>query len=145
MIKNVRFTKSKIALAIAAQMVFSGNVAGAPASGEIVGGIGGIEQKGTETTIIQSSDRLAIDWKSFDVGKNERVEFVQPGQSAVALNRILGNKGTEILGRIDANGHIILVNPRGVVFGESATINVGGLIASGLQINPDDFMNRDLV
>jgi filamentous hemagglutinin family protein len=145
MIKNVRFTKSKIALAIAAQMVFSGNVAGAPASGEIVGGIGGIEQKGTETTIIQSSDRLAIDWKSFDVGKNERVEFVQPGQSAVALNRILGNKGTEILGRIDANGHIILVNPRGVVFGESATINVGGLIASGLQINPDDFMNGDLV
>jgi filamentous haemagglutinin family N-terminal domain len=143
--KNVRFSKTKLALAIAAHMLASSGVLAAPSGGEVVGGAGSIEQQGSDTTIIQESNRLAIDWQAFDISANERVEFVQPGQSAVALNRILGNKGSEILGRIDANGHVILVNPRGVVFGESATVNVGGLIASGLQINPDDFMNGDLV
>lgn len=124
--------------------MLASNALAAPTGGEIVGGVGILEQDGSETTIIQESNRLAIDWQAFDIGANERVEFVQPGQSAVVLNRILGNKGSEILGRIDANGHVILVNTRGIVFGESATINAGGLIASGLQINPDDFMNGDL-
>jgi filamentous hemagglutinin family protein len=143
--KQMFFSKSKLTLAIAAQMLIITPAWTAPTGGEIVGGTGSIEQKGTETTIVQKTDRLAIDWQSFDVGKNERVEFVQPGQSAVALNRILSNNGSEILGQIDANGHVILVNPHGVVFGEGAVVNAGGLIASGLQINPDDFMNGDLV
>lgn len=143
--KPMFYSKSKLTLAIAAQMLVITPAWTAPTGGEIVGGTGSIEQQGTETTIVQNTDRLAIDWQGFDVGKNERVKFVQPGQSAVALNRILSNNGSEILGQIDANGHVILVNPHGVVFGEGAVVNAGGLIASGLQINPDDFMNGDLV
>ncbi len=143
--KNTRFSKSRLAFAIAAQMLTYGNALAGPSGGEVVGGVGSIEQQGTETTITQASDKMAIDWQSFDVAKDERVTFVQPGQSAVALNRILSNNGSEILGQIDANGHVILVNPHGVVFGEGAVVNAGGLIASGLQINPDDFMNGDLV
>lgn len=126
-------------------MLIWGDALAAPIGGEIVGGSGSVTQQGAETTIVQSSDRLAIDWQAFDLGENERVEFIQPGKSAVALNRILSDKGSEILGRIDANGHVILVNPNGVVFGQGAVVNAGGLIASGLQINPDDFMNGDLI
>lgn len=143
--KNTRFSKSRLAFAIAAQMLTCSNALAGPSGAEVVGGVGNIEQQGSETTITQTSDKMAIDWQSFDVGKDERVTFVQPGQSAVALNRILSNNGSEILGQIDANGHVILVNPHGVVFGEGAVVNAGGLIASGLQINPDDFMNGDLV
>lgn len=143
--KNTRFSKSRLAFAIAAHMFAAGNAVAGPSGGEVVGGVGSINQQGSETTITQTTDRMAIDWQSFDVGKDERVTFIQPGQSAVALNRILSNNGSEILGQIDANGHVILVNPHGVVFGEGAVVNAGGLIASGLQINPDDFMNGDLV
>src|SRR5690606_13910065 len=57
--------------------------------------------------------------------------------------RVLSHTGSEIHGRIDANGHVILVNPNGVIFGRSSQINVGGLIASGLQIDPKDFMNGE--
>lgn len=41
-------------------------------------------------TINQASNRLAIDWQSFSVGAGNTVNFVQPGASAVALNRVLG-------------------------------------------------------
>jgi len=86
---------------------------------------------------------MAIDWRSFDVAANERVEFIQPSSSAVALNRVIGNRGSEILGRIDANGQVMLVNGNGIVFGKDSVINVGGMIASGLNIDPDSFINGD--
>jgi len=67
--------------------------------------------------------------------------FIQPNLSSISLNRILSQSGSTIAGRIDANGQIILVNPNGVFFTSTSVINVGGIIASGLDIQPNDFMN----
>src|SRR5690606_18643415 len=86
---------------------------------------------------------MAIDWKSCNVGAEERVEFRQPDVSLIALNRVLSHSGSEIHGQIESNGQVILVNPNGVFFGENSRINVGGMIASGLQINSDDFLNGE--
>jgi len=137
--------RRKLCLAIAAQMMLSAGVKAAPIGGTIVGGDGSIDHAGLNTTIIQNSDRLAVDWESFNIAAEERVQFIQPDSSSVALNRILGNDASQIFGRLDANGHVILMNPNGVLFGENATVNVGGLVASGLSINADDFMNGDFV
>lgn len=137
--------RRKLCLAIAAQMLLSAGVKAAPAGGAIVGGDGTIDQAGLNTTVIQNSDRLAIDWESFNIAADERVQFIQPDASSIALNRILGNEASQIFGRLDANGHVILMNPNGVLFGENASINVGGLVASGLAINSTDFMNGEFV
>ncbi len=115
-----------------------------PQGGVVTGGAGTISQGNNTTTINQATDRLAIDWQSFDVAADERVQYIQPDSSSVALNRILSNRGSEIHGRIDANGQVILVNPNGVIFGENAVVNAGGILASGLSIDPADFMNGDL-
>ncbi len=131
-------------LGFAILTVLSSSHAG-PQGGQIRGGSGGIHQSGLNTTITQHSNALAIDWQGFDINSNESVRFIQPGSSAIALNRVLSNNASHIRGRLDANGHIVLVNPHGVFFGENATVNVGGLIASGLDINPNDFLNGDYV
>ena len=136
------FAIKALALAIASQ---SPLVHAAPTGGAVVAGTGTINQSGTNTTINQSTERLSLEWNTFNVAGNERVQFIQPGTSSVALNRILDSSGSQILGRIDANGHVILMNPNGVFFGANATVNVGGLVASGLNIDTDDFMNGDLV
>src|SRR5690606_3220299 len=68
----------------------------------------------------------------------------QPTANSVALNRILDSNGSQILGRIDANGQVILMNPNGIFFGANAVVNVGGLIASGLNVDSEDFMSGDL-
>ncbi len=102
----------------------------APVGGNVVGGTGTISRQDIHTTINQSSQKLAIDWQSFDVQQNEHVHFIQPDASSIALNRIVGNNGSVIQGQIDANGQVILVNPNGVFFTSTATVNVGGLVAS---------------
>ena len=50
-----------------------------------------------------------------------------------------------ILGRLDANGHVLLINPNGVVFGGGAQVNVGGLIASTSNLSNENFMAGRLV
>lgn len=137
--------RRKLYMAIAAQMIASAGAHASPNGGAVVGGDGIIEQSGLDTTIIQNTNHLAIDWQSFNIAAEERVQFIQPDADSVALNRILGNEASKIFGRLDANGHVILMNPNGVLFGEGASVNVGGLVASGLNINADDFMNGDYV
>lgn len=137
--------RRKLYMAIAAQMIVTAGAHASPNGGTVVGGDGIIEQSGLDTTIIQNTGHLAIDWQSFNIAAEERVQFIQPDTDSVALNRILGNEASQIFGRLDANGHVILMNPNGVLFGEGASVNVGGLVASGLNINADDFMNGDYV
>jgi large exoprotein involved in heme utilization and adhesion len=57
------------------------------------------------------------------------------------LNRVIGQNPSALLGRLDANGQVFIVNPRGVLFGAGSTVNVGGLIASTLQISNRDFLH----
>jgi filamentous hemagglutinin family protein len=111
-----------------------------PEGGKVVGGEGSIGQAGLTTTISQQSQRLMLEWQTFNVASNEHVIFNQPGSTAVALNRILDQNASEILGAIDANGRVFLINPNGIIFGSTATVNVGSLVASSLNIDYDDFM-----
>ena len=116
-----------------------------PTGGQVVGGAGSISHAALNTTINQTSQNMAIDWQSYNVNVDERVQYIQPNSSSLSLNRILSNTGSTIAGRIDANGQVILVNPNGVVFTKTAVIDVGGMIASGLNISSDDFMNGNYI
>ncbi|MEO8387388.1 YDG domain-containing protein [Polaromonas sp.] len=112
----------------------------APTGGQVSVGQGGITQGGNTTTITQSTPKLAINWQSFGIAGNETVNFVQPGAGAIALNRVLGTEASQILGRLNANGQVFLLNPNGVLFGQSAQVSVGGLVASTLGMSDADFM-----
>ncbi|MGY4664680.1 filamentous hemagglutinin family protein [Pseudomonas chlororaphis] len=95
---------------------------------------------GKHLSINQQSDKLITNWNAFNVAGDESVSFQQPGQNSIALNRVIGTQGSDIQGRIDANGKVFLVNPNGVVFGKSAQVNVGGLVASTQNIADKDFL-----
>ncbi len=127
------------------QISFVSVVQAGPTGDDVVGGSGAITQSGVNTTINQTSQNMAINWQSYNVNANERVQYIQPNVSSVSLNRILSNNGSTIAGRIDANGHVILVNPNGVFFTPTSVVNVGGIIASGLDIQPNDFMNSNYI
>ncbi len=113
----------------------------APAGGRVVGGSGSIQSGGNLTQIQQGSHRLAIDWQSYHVGAQETVRYLQPSASAAALNRVLDGNPSQILGRIEANGQVFLMNPSGIIFGNSATVNVGSLVAAAMDMDKAKFMN----
>ncbi|WP_234968948.1 YDG domain-containing protein [Thiomicrospira sp. ALE5] len=112
-----------------------------PTGGQVVGGAASISSSGQNMTIHQTSDKAAIDWQSFSIGKGNRVEFVQPSASSAALNRVTGDQVSNIRGALTSNGQVFLVNPNGVLFSSTAQVDVGALVASTLDISTDDFMN----
>ncbi|ECP9827457.1 filamentous hemagglutinin N-terminal domain-containing protein [Salmonella enterica] len=111
-----------------------------PTGGQIVGGQGSISSAGNQMTIHQQTQNMATNWHSFDIGKNNTVQFIQPDSSAVALNRVTGVSGSQIMGTLKANGQVFILNPNGVLFGKDARVNVAGLVASTKNINTADFM-----
>ena len=111
---------------------------GAPQGGQVTAGSASISQSGSTTIIAQSSQNVSLDWQRFNVGAAETVNFVQPSASAIAVNRIYDTQGSQILGRINANGQVWLINPNGVLFGRDAQINVGALVASTLDVADSD-------
>ena len=112
-----------------------------PTGGTIVGGSGAISQSGNQMVVNQSSGKLVTNWNSFDVGAGSGVTFHQPSADSIALNRVIGGgSASQILGKLDANGQVWLLNPNGVVIGRGAEVNVGGLVASSLQISDEDFL-----
>lgn len=111
-----------------------------PTGGQIVGGQGSISTSGNQMTIHQQTQNMATNWQSFDIGKNNTVQFVQPDSSSVALNRVTGASGSQIMGTLKANGQVFILNPNGVLFGKDARVNVAGLVASTKNINTADFM-----
>ncbi|MGB9430079.1 MAG: hypothetical protein WCC11_09465, partial [Gammaproteobacteria bacterium] len=116
-----------------------------PQGGQVVAGQGNITSPNANTTLInQQSNRLVIDWTSFNLASNETVQFNQPSVSAAALNRILSQNPSQIFGSIIANGQVYLLNPNGIIFGKTAMVNVGGLFATGLNISNSDFMSGKL-
>ncbi|OWT69052.1 MULTISPECIES: filamentous hemagglutinin N-terminal domain-containing protein [unclassified Achromobacter] len=128
-------------LAVVIGSVVSGGAQANPTGGTVAAGAATITNQGNGTLDInQSSGKAIINWKGFSIGANETVNFVQPGSKSVTLNRVVGNDPSAIFGKLNANGTVMLVNPNGVVFGKSARVDVGGLVATTANIRDEDFM-----
>lgn len=100
--------------------------------------------QGNVMTIQQGSNRVLLNWRSFNLGADASVEFKQPSAAAVAINRIFQSDPSRILGKLTANGQVYLINTNGLLFGKTAQVNVGGLVASTLDI-ADEAVEKGLV
>lgn len=111
-----------------------------PTNGQITAGGGHIDSAGNVLNVHQNSNQLIATWDTFNIGSGAQVNFLQPGSSSVALNRVTSSDATQILGQLNANGQVYLINPNGVLFGSGAQVSVGGLVASSLNISDADFL-----
>ncbi|TLM77937.1 filamentous hemagglutinin N-terminal domain-containing protein, partial [Microbulbifer harenosus] len=81
-----------------------------------------------------------IDWDSFDVLEGDSVTFRFGGNlndtqaSSIIVNKVLTGT-TDISGNVISNGHVVLVNPRGILFSENSSVNVQALTLSALDGN----------
>ncbi len=135
----MRVTKMGCLFAVSC-LLMAGTVAfGAPQGGDIALGTGSIGGQGSTTNVIQSSNRMAVDWESFSIAEGERVEFSQPSATSVVMNRDFSGNASRILGDMVANGQVFVLNPAGVVIGTSGMVDTGGLLLSDMTLSLDDF------
>ncbi|WP_162407653.1 filamentous hemagglutinin N-terminal domain-containing protein [Pseudoxanthomonas jiangsuensis] len=111
-----------------------------PEGGRVVAGEASLARQAKTLTVTQRSQRAILEWRSFDIGSEASVQFLQPSASAVALNRVLDGDASRIAGQLRANGQVYLVNGAGVLFAPGARIDVGRLVTSSLDIADGDFM-----
>jgi filamentous hemagglutinin family protein len=136
--RRVALARTSLWTALALAMASAANAT--PTGGVVASGQAGIVQAGGNTTVTQTTSNVVINWQSFDIAADQTVQFVQPGSSSVALNRVLGADPTVIMGRLTSNGQVFLLNPNGVLFGVGSSVSVGGLVASTMSITDADFM-----
>lgn len=112
-----------------------------PEGGEVVGGAASISETAKKLDVYQHSQRAVIDWRSFNIGVDEHTQFHQPSSNSIVLNRIKDANPSTVMGKLSANGNVILVNPNGVFFGRNSIVDVNGLMATSAGINTQSFMD----
>ncbi|MER2073675.1 MAG: filamentous hemagglutinin N-terminal domain-containing protein, partial [Stenotrophomonas sp.] len=94
----------------------------------------------TTVSIAQTGDKAILNWETFNVGRNTVVDFDQQASWSL-LNRVNDPNAlpSQILGRIQGQGTVMLVNRNGVVFDGSSQVNVKNLAASAVNISDAQF------
>ncbi len=95
-----------------------------------------------ETLEILASDCSIIEWSDFSIKTGETVRFTQPHAAASVLNRVMEAFPSRLMGNLEANGQVLLINPNGILVGKEATINMGSFIATTLDINETLFREK---
>ncbi|WP_229682920.1 filamentous hemagglutinin N-terminal domain-containing protein, partial [Alloalcanivorax dieselolei] len=99
----------------------------------------------TTVSIEQTADKAILNWETFNVGRDTTVDFDQQANWA-ALNRVNdpNARPSQIQGRIQGDGTVMIVNRNGVVFSGSSQVNVRNLVAAAADISDEQFTERGL-
>lgn len=111
----------------------------APVNPTVVAGQASFNQQGKTFTITNTPNAI-INWQGFSIGADEITRFVQQSSDSKVLNRVTGRDPSQILGSLQSNGKVFLINPNGVLFGAGSRVDVNGLVASSLNISNADFL-----
>ena len=105
----------------------------------------------TIVTIQQTQQQALLNWNTFNVGSDTTVKFDQSAGGAdagtwIAFNKVTDPSGnpTQILGSIEAQGQVYIINQNGIIFGGASEVNTHALVASALPLN-DNLVTRGLL
>lgn len=110
-----------------------------PTAPVVVNGTATFATSGNLLNVTNSANAI-INWGSFSIGVGELTRFIQPSAASAVLNRVTGADPSSILGALQSNGRVFLLNPNGIVFGVGSQVNVAGLVASTLALSDADFL-----
>ncbi len=99
-----------------------------------------VMQEGVASLDIHASDKSIIHWDSFSIDLGEITRFHQESANAAVLNRVIGSEISELMGILQAEGRVYLLNPNGILIGKEGVIQTNGFVASTLDIQDKDFL-----
>ncbi len=93
----------------------------------------------THTQYVHTANVNVVDFYKFGVMKGHQLDVIMP-DAGRALYRVIGNSRSEIMGNLNSNGTLFLINQNGVLFGQGSEVNVGNIVTSTMNITNDDFL-----
>ena len=111
-----------------------------PDGGVVVRGEAAITHAPGEVVVHQRSGKTVVNWNGFSVEDGEVTRFKQPGKDSIALNRVVGKNASRIDGKLQADGHVWVVNRNGVTVGPKGRVDATGFLATTADIDDNDFM-----
>jgi filamentous hemagglutinin family protein len=114
-----------------------------PTGPTVVNGTATFQQSGNLLQVTNSPSAI-INWQGFSIPVGEITRFNQQTAASAVLNRVTTQNPSAILGALQSNGRVFLINPNGILFGASAQIDVAGLVASTLNLSDPDFLGARL-
>ena len=85
-------------------------------------------------TITGTAANNLLKWDSFSIAGGETVAFANKNNY---MNVVTGSDASSIFGTITGGGTVYLINPNGILFGSTSSVNVGNLVASTRNITDE--------
>jgi filamentous hemagglutinin family protein len=114
-----------------------------PDGASIISGQVHVERLDSQTTRIATSDKAIIEWQDFSINAGEKTIFCQPDHRSAVLNRVVGKNSSSILGSLEANGRVYLINPNGLLIGKQGAITAASFVGSTRSLSNEDFLNDE--
>ncbi|MEM7196206.1 MAG: filamentous hemagglutinin N-terminal domain-containing protein [Pseudomonadota bacterium] len=130
-------------LAILCSVLLSTGASANPTGHQVVAGSAQIESTGNVMSITNAPGTI-INWDAFSIAAGELTQFNQINAASSVLNRVTGLDMSTILGELQSNGRVFLINPNGILVGAGAVIDTAGFVASSLDISNQDFLDGKL-
>ena len=114
-----------------------------PTGGVVAAGAATIDVPVAGTlNVTQSTDRAVIHWDTMNLGHDATWNVAQPGAGSLNINVATGagTDPSEILGALNSNGRVILLDRNGVIFGPDSQVDVAGLVASSGSLDETEAM-----
>ncbi len=136
--KHTRFSNTVLGSALGV-LLGVGSAFGNPTDPTVISGSASFETAGSALNVTNTPGAI-IDWNSFSIGRDEITQFIQQSSSSAVLNRVTGGDLSEILGDLQSNGRVFLINPNGLIVGDGASIDTAGFVGSTLDISNQAFL-----
>ena len=130
--------RRKLLYAAVASCFAAENAYANPAGPAVVNGQVSFNRQGSVLNVTNSPGAV-INWQSFSIGASETTRFIQQSAASSVLNRVVGRDPSILLGTLQSNGRVFLINPTGILVGQGARIDVGSFVASTLNITDENF------
>lgn len=130
-----RLSRATPFVTVLAGLLIGSHAQANPAGLSIADGTVNASQIGAQLNL-QVSHNAVLDWQSFNIRAGETTTFQQPSARSVVWNRIFDRNPSQIMGNLNANGFVVLMNQSGFYFGPNSVINVGGFLATTAPVAP---------
>jgi len=138
---STQFQRKAVALGVA--MAIASSAYANPTGMSVVAGQATAQTMGNLLQITNTPGAI-LNWQQFNIDIGQTTQFIQQNGASQVFNRVTGGDVSQILGTLQSNGQVFLINPAGVFFGQGAVVDTAGFLASTLAASDTDLLNGHL-